>query len=286
MTAPAAHPYTSFVHLVQKPARYLGGEYGARTQGLGERRRARLPRVPRRLRHRDEPPRLQDPLQDPERRSAHARRALLRAVGRHGGASSARAGCRSSRSRARARSRTSTSSASRSSSSSRTRTSSRCSTSAASRSAPTERGEDDPLVIAGGPTATHPEPLAPFLDAVRDRRRRGAHDRGRAHSGRARRREGVPRARAPRRAREARRRVRAVALRDDASSPTPGFDVVDRALAPGLPLPGRAHARRRSRTASRSPTTARSAGPRRSSIACRSRSRAAAPRAAASARPG
>ncbi len=29
-----------------------------------------------------------------------------------------------------------------------------------------DRGEADPLVIAGGPTATHPEPLAPFLDAV------------------------------------------------------------------------------------------------------------------------
>jgi radical SAM family uncharacterized protein/radical SAM-linked protein len=28
-----------------------------------------------------------------------------------------------------------------------------------------ERGEDDPLVIAGGPTATHPEPLAAFVDA-------------------------------------------------------------------------------------------------------------------------
>src|SRR5579872_2143118 len=28
------------------------------------------------------------------------------------------------------------------------------------------RGEDDPLVVAGGPTATHPEPIAPFLDAV------------------------------------------------------------------------------------------------------------------------
>lgn len=28
------------------------------------------------------------------------------------------------------------------------------------------RGEDDPLVIAGGPTATHPEPIAPFLDAL------------------------------------------------------------------------------------------------------------------------
>src|SRR3984885_8560204 len=28
------------------------------------------------------------------------------------------------------------------------------------------RGEDDPLVIAGGPTATHPEPLALFVDAI------------------------------------------------------------------------------------------------------------------------
>ncbi len=27
------------------------------------------------------------------------------------------------------------------------------------------RGEDDPLVVAGGPTATHPEPIAPFIDA-------------------------------------------------------------------------------------------------------------------------
>jgi radical SAM family uncharacterized protein/radical SAM-linked protein len=29
-----------------------------------------------------------------------------------------------------------------------------------------DRGEDDPLVLAGGPTATHPEPVAPFLDAL------------------------------------------------------------------------------------------------------------------------
>jgi radical SAM family uncharacterized protein/radical SAM-linked protein len=28
-----------------------------------------------------------------------------------------------------------------------------------------ERGDEAPLVIAGGPTATHPEPLAPFIDA-------------------------------------------------------------------------------------------------------------------------
>ncbi len=29
-----------------------------------------------------------------------------------------------------------------------------------------ERGEDDPFVICGGPCATHPEPLAPFMDFV------------------------------------------------------------------------------------------------------------------------
>jgi radical SAM family uncharacterized protein/radical SAM-linked protein len=32
MTAPAEHPYASFVHKVQKPARYLGGEWGARVK--------------------------------------------------------------------------------------------------------------------------------------------------------------------------------------------------------------------------------------------------------------
>ena len=32
MHSPAGHPYASFVHLVQKPARYLGGEFGARTK--------------------------------------------------------------------------------------------------------------------------------------------------------------------------------------------------------------------------------------------------------------
>jgi radical SAM family uncharacterized protein/radical SAM-linked protein len=29
-----------------------------------------------------------------------------------------------------------------------------------------DRCESDPLVVAGGPTATHPEPMAPFLDAI------------------------------------------------------------------------------------------------------------------------
>src|SRR5690606_2566708 len=27
------------------------------------------------------------------------------------------------------------------------------------------RGDDDPLVVAGGPVATHAEPIAPFIDA-------------------------------------------------------------------------------------------------------------------------
>ncbi|HEY3500910.1 MAG TPA: TIGR03960 family B12-binding radical SAM protein [Polyangiaceae bacterium] len=29
-----------------------------------------------------------------------------------------------------------------------------------------QRGEDDPLIVAGGPVATHAEPMAPFLDAI------------------------------------------------------------------------------------------------------------------------
>ncbi len=29
-----------------------------------------------------------------------------------------------------------------------------------------DRGESDPLVVAGGPSATHPEPIAPFVDAI------------------------------------------------------------------------------------------------------------------------
>ena len=133
-------------------------------EGLELGQGARLPRVPRCLRHRDEPPRLQDPLQDPERRPAHARRARVRALDRHaGGARDARV-CRSSRSRARDRSATSTSSASRSSSSSRTRTSSACSTSAASRCALGDRGE--------GRSARHRR--RPDGDAPRAARRRSS----------------------------------------------------------------------------------------------------------------
>src|SRR5260370_470959 len=36
MSTASEHPYASFVHLVQKPARYLGGEFGARVKDWNE----------------------------------------------------------------------------------------------------------------------------------------------------------------------------------------------------------------------------------------------------------
>ena len=84
-----------------------------------------------------------------------------------------------------------------------------------------DRGEDDPLVLAGGPTATHPEPLAPFIDAFVDRRRRRARSPRSRSSGRARARSGRAARGAPPRAGAAQGRLRPVALRDAPSRPTP-----------------------------------------------------------------
>ncbi len=97
------------------------------------------------------------------------------------------------------------------------------------------RGEDDPLVLAGGPTATHPEPLAPFLDAVvvgdgEERTTEVALAWVRAKKA------GVPRA----------ERLRALARLDGVYVPSlyatrveadTGFTVVDRALADDIALP-------------------------------------------------
>ncbi len=96
------------------------------------------------------------------------------------------------------------------------------------------RGEDDPLVVAGGPTATHPEPLAPFLDAVviGDGEERAGEVAREWAKGK---REGMPRA----------ERLRALArlagvyvpslyaTRVDADT---GFSIVERALVPDAPL--------------------------------------------------
>ncbi|HTQ46145.1 MAG TPA: TIGR03960 family B12-binding radical SAM protein [Polyangiaceae bacterium] len=98
-----------------------------------------------------------------------------------------------------------------------------------------DRGEGDPLVVAGGPTATHPEPLAPFLDAVviGDGEERATEL---ALTWTRLKREGVPR----------HERLRALAKLRGVYVPSlyatrldsdTGFHVVDRALAPEAPLP-------------------------------------------------
>lgn len=97
-----------------------------------------------------------------------------------------------------------------------------------------DRGEDDPLVIAGGPTATHPEPLAAFFDAI-------VIGDGEemcttvALAWARMKREGLPR----------RERLIGLAklgavyvpsLYETAADPDTGLHVVVRALAPGIPL--------------------------------------------------
>jgi radical SAM family uncharacterized protein/radical SAM-linked protein len=98
-----------------------------------------------------------------------------------------------------------------------------------------QRGEDAPLVIAGGPTATHPEPLAPFLDAivVGDGEERTSDV---ALLWTSLKRQGVPRA----------ARLRALAKLEGVYVPSlystrvdeaTGFHVVDRPLLPEAPMP-------------------------------------------------
>ncbi|WP_437828545.1 TIGR03960 family B12-binding radical SAM protein [Sorangium sp. So ce1153] len=98
-----------------------------------------------------------------------------------------------------------------------------------------DRGEDDPIVIAGGPTATHPEPIAPFLDAlvIGDGEEKATEV---ALAWARLKREGVPR----------RERLIAIArlgaiyvpsLYATRRDPDTGFEVVDRPLVPGIPFP-------------------------------------------------
>ncbi|AUX25335.1 B12-binding protein [Sorangium cellulosum] len=98
-----------------------------------------------------------------------------------------------------------------------------------------DRGEDDPLVIAGGPTATHPEPIAPFLDAlvIGDGEAKASEV---ALTWARLKREGAPR----------RERLLAIArlgavyvpsLYATRLDPDTGLEVVDRPLADGIPFP-------------------------------------------------
>ena len=100
-----------------------------------------------------------------------------------------------------------------------------------------DRGEGDPLVIAGGPTATHPEPVAMFLDAVciGDGEERLTEVALLWTSLKA---QGVPRAQRL----EAIAKLRGVyvpSLYALAIEPDTGLEVVDHALVPGLALPVR-----------------------------------------------
>ncbi|WP_437479711.1 TIGR03960 family B12-binding radical SAM protein [Sorangium sp. So ce1014] len=98
-----------------------------------------------------------------------------------------------------------------------------------------DRGEDDPIVIAGGPTATHPEPIAPFLDAlvIGDGEEKATEV---SLLWTRLKREGVPR----------RERLVAIArlgavyvpsLYATRRDPDTGFEVVDRPLVSGIPFP-------------------------------------------------
>lgn len=99
------------------------------------------------------------------------------------------------------------------------------------------RGEADPLVIAGGPTATHPEPLAPFLDAIvigDGEERTGEVALSWARSKRA----GVPRSERLRRLASL-EGVYVPSLYSTTVDPATGFTVVDGRAAPEAPLPVR-----------------------------------------------
>jgi radical SAM family uncharacterized protein/radical SAM-linked protein len=165
MPAPSAHPYASFVHLVQKPARYLGGEHGARTKAwdsVDARVCLAFPDVydigmshlgfkilykllnddPRTLAERAYAPWI-----DME--------AQLRARGLP------LVTCES----ARPLSDFDVVGFSLQFELTYTNVLLMLDLGGVPLRA-SARGEDDPLVIAGGPTATHPEPLAPFIDAI------------------------------------------------------------------------------------------------------------------------
>ncbi len=98
-----------------------------------------------------------------------------------------------------------------------------------------DRAEDDPLVVAGGPTATHPEPLSAFVDAfvIGDGEERTTEV---ALAWTALREQGV--LRGDRLAALARLQgVYVPSLYETARDEDTGFLVVDRAVAQGVPLP-------------------------------------------------
>ena len=284
MAPPAEHPYASFVHLVQKPARYLGGEFGARRKdwdAVEARVCLAFPDVydigmshlgfkilykilnddPRTLAERAYAPWVDMEAQlraaTPAARLVRERAAAAR-LRRRRLLAPVRAHVHERPHDARPRRHPAAGRRPRRRRSARHR----------------RRADGD------APRAARAVPRR-----GRHRRRRGAPHRGRARV--VAREEGAAcdapsgsaRSRASR-ACTSRRSTRRGSTRTRGSRSSIGPPGVD------VPLPVVRTHRRRPEPVSRSPTTARSAAPRRSSTACRSRSPAAAPRAAASARRG
>src|SRR5450432_733602 len=134
-----------------------------------------------------------------------------------------------------------------------------------------DRGDGAPLVIAGGPTATHPEPLAPFIDAF--------------FIGEAE--EALPplvREAAELRRAGVSRRERLVRLAEKYPLYVPELYATEMEAETGLLVDGAPGSP--TSTSSPSRTIRRCRMPKRSSIAWRSRWRGAAPRGAASAKRG
>ena len=128
-----------------------------------------------------------------------------------------------------------------------------------------QRGDDDPLVIAGGPVATHCEPMAPVFRRRADRRRRRGADRDRARVDRGQTR-GAFTARTARTPGALDGRLRALAVRDR-DRRRDRLRGGDRSARAGAAVADQAPHGRRSRIAFRSPTTGRWAARKRFSIA-------------------
>ena len=269
------------------PSRCATSAASTRRSSRTRRRRARLPRVPRRLRHRHVPPRHEDHLLAAQQATRGSRASARSRRGSTWRPSCARAACRWSRSRPSARSREfDVIGISLQYELTFTNVLTLLDLGGIPLRA-VDRAEDAPLVLVGGPTASHPEPMAPFIDAafigeaeellpalvLAWAAMRRADPRRRAHA-----------ARRARRARVALPALRAGALRDRGRR-RDRHDRRRRAARSARAGAGRARDGRATSTRIRSRPTRRCRTPRPCSSARPSRSRAAAPRAAGSARP-
>ena len=151
---------------VQKPIQYVGGELNSTVKDWDAADGPLGADVPRRLRGRPAQPGRPDPLRGAQRARLDPRRAHLRRVARHGGGDARARRSRSSPSTATGRCATSTCSGSRFSTELGYTNMLNALDLAGIPLHAVDRGDDDPIVLAGGHAAFNPEPIADFLDAA------------------------------------------------------------------------------------------------------------------------